>query len=493
MIQSTTEELALSKILVIDDDEIDRVTLRRYLGAAGIASIIDELPDGHDVVARVLENRYDCIVLDHFLPTENGFDVIERIRAAGIETPILCVAGQDEDVGAALVAAGATDFLPKSDLSPSRLARRLRYALRLGRAERQANRIRAELDAHRRLLNAVVSQLPTGVAVVDARLEQVLIVNQRAEQVLADNGKELVRPDAVGLAAQARKCMADAFAAGTTTTCDQTASAGERLFRVSASPVLDGAGAVTAGVIVLDDITEETRARTASERAAFSQKQVLAIVSHDLRGPLSAINVALDGLGDDTVVGSDRQRYVASVQRSVERANRLIKDLLTADQIEAGNLRVERQPVQIKSLLEQAARDHELVAKQAGMSISTVVEPGASQILADREHLLQALANLITNSLRHARGSGPIELTARAADAQVELVVRDHGPGIPEAAWPHIFDRYWQGRVRRGGAGLGLSIVRGIAQSHGGEVAVTSTDGGGATFVMTMPALQPGA
>lgn len=489
MIHPSTEELSLSKILVIDDDEIDRVTLRRYLSAAGVASIIDELPDGHDVVARIQANKYDCIVLDHFLPSENGFDVIARIRAAGITTPILCVAGQDEEVGAALVAAGATDFLPKSDLSPGRLARRLRYALRLGRAERQASRIRLELEAQRRLLNAVVSQLPTGLAVVDAKLERLLIVNQRAEQVLADNGVELLRAGAGGVAGHARTVMAEAFAGGAAVTHDQAVAHGDRIFRISAAPVFDAEAVVTAGVIVLDDITDEVKARTASERSARAHKDVLAIVSHDLRGPLSAINVALDGLADDEVRGPDRARYVASVQRSVERANRLIKDLLTADQIEAGNLRVERQPVQVKALLEQAARDHELVAKQAGMSIVIAVEPTVRQILADRDHLLQALANLITNSLRHARGSGPIELGARGGDDVVELVVRDHGPGIPEDARPHIFDRYWQGRERRGGAGLGLAIVRGIAHSHGGKVTVSTTEGGGATFTLSVPAL----
>ena len=483
----TTEELSLSKILVIDDDEIDRVTLRRYLGAAGIATIIDELPDGHDVIARIIENRYDCIVLDHFLPTENGFDVIARIRAAGIMTPILCVAGQDEDVGAALVAAGATDFLPKSDLSPGRLARRLRYALRLGRAERQASRIRAEYEAQRRLLNAVVSQLPTGLAVVDAGLTRVLTVNQQAEQVLAGNGSELLRASASGLAADARAVMTAAFATGATATGDHSSSHGDRIFRISAAPVSDGNGVVTAGVIVLDDITAEVTARNAAERSARAHQDVLAIVSHDLRGPLSAINVALDGLADDAVVGADRERYVQSVQRSVERANRLIRDLLTADQIEAGTLRVDRQPVQLKGLLEQAARDHELIAKQAGMPITTMVDATVKLVFADRDHLLQALANLITNSLRHARGSGPIELAARSSDSQIEVLVRDHGPGIPEEVRPHIFDRYWQGRERRGGAGLGLAIVRGIAQSHGGKVAVSTTEGGGATFTLSIP------
>ncbi len=123
---------SLPKILVIDDDETDRVALRRCLGAAGIGAIIDELDDGDEVVARIATNRYDCIVLDHRLPGETAFDVIARIRSAAIPTPILCVSGHEDDLGTALVAAGATAFLPKSQLSPPVLALHLRDALHSG-------------------------------------------------------------------------------------------------------------------------------------------------------------------------------------------------------------------------------------------------------------------------------------------------------------------------------------------------------------------------
>jgi len=228
-------------------------------------------------------------------------------------------------------------------------------------------------------------------------------------------------------------------------------------------------------------------AHQAAARAAHAHTTLLSIVSHDLRGPLSAINVALDGLGDDEVVGADRQRYVASVQRSVEKANRLIKDLVTAEQIDAGTLRVERHPVLVKALVEQAARDSEQAARQANMPIVTDIDPTASKIFADRDQLLQAISNLLTNALRHARGSGPIELSARLGDRVVELIIRDHGPGIVEELRPHIFDRHWPGRERRGGAGLGLAIAQGIARSHGGQVSYSATEGGGATFTLQVP------
>jgi CheY-like chemotaxis protein len=126
----------LMTLLVVDDDAVGRVMLRRCLSNAGLATIIDELPDGHDVVTRACGFQYDCIVLDHSLPGETSFEVIARLRAAGIATPILCVASQDEATGRALIAAGATDFVPKRALSAQLLSERLLAILRGERVQK---------------------------------------------------------------------------------------------------------------------------------------------------------------------------------------------------------------------------------------------------------------------------------------------------------------------------------------------------------------------
>ena len=101
--------------------------------------------------------------------------------------------------------------------------------------------------------------------------------------------------------------------------------------------------------------------------------------------------------------------------------------------------------------------------------------------------MLQVLANLVGNSLKHAAGSA-ITLEARSDADGVELVVSDSGPGINPEQLPHVFDRFWQGRTRRrGGAGLGLTIARGIVEAHGGAIAVTSEVGRGTRFTVKLP------
>ena len=221
-------------------------------------------------------------------------------------------------------------------------------------------------------------------------------------------------------------------------------------------------------------------------RSPGPRDELLAIVSHDLRSPLNAIVLACDAL--ETELGdTERKRYVAAVRRAGQRAERLLRDLLDVSRIETGGLKLEPRAVSARSILEQTRADHELLARDAGSQITLEVPADPGAVLADRDRVLQVLANLIGNSLKHAAGS-EIKLEARGDADAVELVVADRGPGIHPDALPHIFDRFWQGRTRRrGGAGLGLTIARGIVEAHGGAIAVTSEPGQGTRFTVRLP------
>jgi len=110
-------------------------------------------------------------------------------------------------------------------------------------------------------------------------------------------------------------------------------------------------------------------------------------------------------------------------------------------------------------------------------------------VQADRDRVLQVLGNLIGNSLKHAKGA-PIEISVERKDAEALVAVQDHGPGIAATELPHIFDRYWSGRTKKGGAGLGLAIAKGIVSAHGGNIAVDSRQGEGARFTFTLPLVR---
>ncbi len=491
-------------LLVVDDDEVDRIAIRRALAAAGIRAEVDE-EDGPTRVLELLQARaYDCVIMDQSMPIEDGLTLIQRLRAAGVLTPILVVTGQDDETAARLVAGGATDYLPKGDLSPTRLVRRLRYAIRVGRAEESARSALGDLAAERQVLAAVLRQMPAAVMIAEVPSRELLLSNDQVGELLGqpavrrDTIAQLrryaaFRPDGTAYGADewplARAAIQHEVVVAEDMICERPD--GTRVIvRASAQPVHDARGKVVAAVMTMEDLTTERRAQAELEQSARAREEILAIVSHDLRNPLNAVSVAVEELADPQLDTDTRTRYVAAIRRAVGRADRLIRDLLDASRIEAGKLSIERRPMAVRALLDHAAREHEILARDANMKITVSVDAAvdAIKIRADRDRILQAVGNLVGNALRYARGKGDVELSASLEGGFVRVCVADGGAGIPEDALPHIFDRYWQAhRQRRAGAGLGLAIVQGIAAAHGGKTDASNREGGGACFTLTLP------
>lgn len=228
-----------------------------------------------------------------------------------------------------------------------------------------------------------------------------------------------------------------------------------------------------------------------AQRASRERDEVLAVVSHDLRNPLSTIAMCASALQDAEPPGLDDVRSMAEIiQHSADWAQRIIRDLLDATSIEAGRLSLVRNPVGASEIVAAA---HEMLRPQAessGIEFVVTCDDNLPLLDVDRERAMQVLFNLLGNALKFTAEGGRVTLRAyrdHTGDA-IRFSVTDTGHGIPAADLPYVFDRYWQvHRTRRGGAGLGLAIVKGIVAAHGGEVFVTSTEGVGSTFTVTLP------
>lgn len=235
-------------------------------------------------------------------------------------------------------------------------------------------------------------------------------------------------------------------------------------------------------VLALVDITARKLAETARRQA---QDEMLAIVSHDLRAPLSAIGLAsqtLEGGTDDDL----HRRCVGTIDRATKRCERLIRDLLGVVHLESGHLSLQLADVDVAALVHQVCVDHEAAVVAARSTLSLVVGDGPHDIVGDRDRLHQVMSNLIGNALTHARRAA-IEIGVVGGDEHVAISVTDHGPGIPSDELPFVFERYRQGAHHHGGAGLGLAIVKGLVLSHHGTVSVTSEIGRGTRFDIALP------
>lgn len=230
----------------------------------------------------------------------------------------------------------------------------------------------------------------------------------------------------------------------------------------------------------------ERRAADA-QRATDARDEMLAIVSHDLRNPLSAILAAASLLGR-AGASDDVRRKSAIIERAAHRMSLLLEDLLDVSRIDAGALTLERAPIDAAAVVQEAIEQQRGLAEERAQTLVAEVADGLPRVSGDRERVLRVFANLLSNAIKFTPRAGRIVVRAARDGAAVRFAVEDSGPGVAPEQLPHLFDRYWQGRAdTRQGAGLGLAIVKGIVETHGGRAWAESRPGAGSTFFFTLP------
>jgi two-component system OmpR family sensor kinase len=217
-------------------------------------------------------------------------------------------------------------------------------------------------------------------------------------------------------------------------------------------------------------------------------RQFLADASHELRTPL----VSIRGYSELYRLGatSDKEevdRSMARIEQEAARMGVLVEDMLTLARLDETHDN-QFAPVDLSAIAADAVRDAEVAAP--GRKI-TLTADGAETVTGDSHQLQQVIANLLRNAIVHTPDDTPIDVTVARSGDDVRLDVRDHGPGLPDDAGDHIFERFWRseaGRERgKAGSGLGLSIVAGIVEAHGGRVHAKNASDGGAIFSVWLP------
>ncbi|HVG24027.1 MAG TPA: HAMP domain-containing sensor histidine kinase [Thermoanaerobaculia bacterium] len=226
-----------------------------------------------------------------------------------------------------------------------------------------------------------------------------------------------------------------------------------------------------------------------SQQAVRAREEVLAIVSHDLRNPLSAVTLGGSLLKTSPTLADEDREQVETIAASARRMSRLIEDLLDVTRLEGGKrLPIDPAPVTPSELLGEAADLFRAQASVASVTMTYELDPDMAPVRADRHRILQVLSNLIGNSLKFTPAGGRISVRAKRIGEEVLFSTSDTGPGIPRENLNDIFSPYWQAkRAERLGAGLGLPIAKGIVEAHGGRIWVESEPGRGTDFYFTLP------
>jgi len=260
----------------------------------------------------------------------------------------------------------------------------------------------------------------------------------------------------------------------------------DRSLDISERDLLEAFAVLIGLLLEKDHIAAAMQRAELLETSERLRRSILDSVSHELKTPLAAVQTGLEALEQQGQNDQARNETVGEIKLAVRRLNRVISNLLEMTRIEAGVVQPKLDWCDIDEVVEGAV---ELAADAlAQHRLALDIRDNLPMIKIDHLLIEQSLANLLTNAANWSAAGTTITVGADINDGEVQLVVADRGPGIPEDELPHVFEKFYRGaKAPSGGSGLGLSIVEGFVRAHGGSVRAENRSGGGAEFTIRLP------
>lgn len=477
------------RVLVIDDDEVDRELVRRAFAKSGLEVTLIEDDDPIAALERLRRSPVEVVLLDYQFPRHDGLVVLRGLRELDVFVPAIVLTGhEDTALAVELMKNGAVDYIAKGALTPQRLAQSVRHALRLRASELATRAAQEALRASEEFSRRIFESSHDGIIVLDLE-GHILSISPGGLRLLGAAGPDQLRGRSwVDLWSSAHRqevagALAEALAGkvGRVVGLGPTLDGAQMWWDVIVSPVLAASGKPERLVATARDVTEQRR------QAEFEQ-QLIGIVSHDLRNPLSAMLTGASLLSELLPPDSPLAEIVQRIDRSGQRATRLIRDLLDFTQVRAsGRLPIDPQPVEIHEVCRQVVDE---VALNHPDRLIVHQPEGDGEGNWDPDRLAQAVGNLVHNALSYGLSGTPVTVRSVCHGARAQVLVHNMGPPIPPESIPWLFQPFRRGEQRldrERSIGLGLFIVREIVDAHGGHVAVRSAAGEGTTFHIELP------
>jgi PAS domain S-box-containing protein len=353
----------------------------------------------------------------------------------------------------------------------------------LGETAKKLAEKSVQLAEERNKTLAVISNMTAGVLALDAdgRIRQ---TNHKAEELLGVSEERLLSHPFAEVVPQVSDALAEVESSDTDALAIRLTLAA-RTLHVDSSPIRDPEGNSSGRVVLLHDRTQE-------EQLNRMREELVSVVSHEMRGPLTTIKGYLQLIlrGEAGPLDVELDQILRMVSENAQRLAALIDDLLDLSHLESGQVSLQKRPVNVTALLYCAYCDLQRQAEEKGVGLLTEVPDEPLRVFGDERRLLQVLSNLGSNAVKFTPACGEVTLWGRAEGEKVVFGVTDTGIGISEEDQKQLFTKFFRSReaTRREipGSGLGLCITRRIVEGHGGTVEIESTPGQGTAARVTL-------
>ncbi len=498
------------RVLVADDNADMRDYVRRLLAQRYDVTVAN---DGQEALALTRRHRPDLVISDIMMPVMDGLAFLEALRAdpALQTTPVILLSARaGEEARASGIETGADDYLTKP-FSAKELMARVRTQLHMAeirRAAAEKDVVVAHLAQQQRWLESVLDLVPTPLLLMEPDTGRMKFANQAAHRMaggsfpmdvpVADYAATFTITNEKGTALPWEDIPAARASRG------EEVRDAEVVWRTSAGnfsllvdservPALDGAPSRV--ILCLRDVTRLKKTQAELERLIDARDDFLSVASHELKTPLTSIQLQTESVrrsiarGDAAAFSPAKvERLIDVTDRQVSRLTRLVDDLLDVSRIETGKLALHPEEVDLAALVTDVVYRIGPTILRSGSTVTTALDRAVGRV--DRFRIEQVLINLLTNASRYGGGK-PIEIALRLAPngGAAVLSVTDRGTGIEKGDQERIFSRFERAvsSSEAPGLGLGLYIAREIVEAHRGSVVVESERGAGARFIVTLP------
>lgn len=486
------------QILVVEDDELDRLIMKKALRSSNINHDLFFAEDHESGKEATKDKEYDCIFLDYNLPGGTGLELLKEIRKSGNESPIIIVTSQgDEKIAVEAMKNGANDYIPKNFLSGEGIAQSVRYMVSIKENKSRHRELELQLSAAQNQLKAVVANSPIILFAVNNKSEITLFEGKGLDELNIDKTRILNQP--LANFSKEIPIQLENF---------EKALKGEEVkvvvewenkyFEIFYTAIRDKSKNIIGVIGIAADVTmhkriqeELEKAKTLAEDTAKIKEEFLANMSHEIRTPMNGI-IGLTRILLNTTLNEEQREYLTSIMQCSDNLMVIINDILDFSKIEAGKMTFEKVDFTIKDSIKHSIELFQSKADEKGIQLVSDIESGIPPtICGDPTRLSQILNNLISNSIKFTE-KGEVRISARVSQKSAKSVrilfeIKDSGIGIPEKSLATIFESFTQASSdttrKFGGTGLGLTIVKKLVELQNGEINVKSKINVGTSFI----------